>query len=162
MSDYSKVMTDTVQNKNNNKSVWPCSKEMTTVTPSLENSLKRRAMVQFVIMLAIALLFLFVFKKPIAGGIVFSLAVIVLISGLFAPSFFLSIEHFGKKLGLWVANGLTWLLLVPFYYLCFLPGRILLSISGKDPLNLKFHSKADTYWVSRKPAKDLEQYEKQH
>jgi len=51
---------------------------------------------------------------------------------------------------------------MPFYYLCFLPGKILLFVSGKDPLNLKFHSKVNTYWIPHKSAKDLEQYEKQH
>ena len=96
------------------------------------------------------------------AAIVTGISTVVLICGLFIPPAFLAIEKFGLKLGEWVATSLTWILLVPFFYICFVPGRIIISLAGKDPLNLKFSSTAKTYWVPRIPVNDIARYGKQH
>ena len=95
------------------------------------------------------------------GVVVWSLAGVVLASGLFLPPVFAAIERFGRRLGKGVGVVLTWGLLVPFYYLCFGTLRLIQKIGGKDPLCRKFPSDETTYWTARKPVRDAAQYRKQ-
>lgn len=95
------------------------------------------------------------------GVVVWSLAGFVLAAGLFLPSVFAAIERYGRRLGKGVGAGLTWGLLVPFYYLCFGALRLAQAIGGKDPLCRKFPSDEPTYWTPRKPVGDVAQYRKQ-
>ena len=156
-----------VENLENDKKVgpaWPCSRETPQTIPSgnASHATPKRAVVQFAIAFTIALILYFVFKKPAMAAIVAVISTVVLVCGLFIPPAFLAIEKFGLKLGEWVATGLTWILLVPFFYICFVPGRIIMTLTGKDPLNLKFSSTAKTYWIPRVPVNDITRYEKQH
>ena len=91
-----------------------------------------------------------------------SIAAFLFISGLFIPWLFLAFEKFGKKFGQGFGVALTWLLLVPTFFIVFFPGRILLGLLRKDPMNLRFPSKEETYWVPRPPVKTIEQYSRQY
>jgi len=124
-------------------------------------NLKLKAAIQAVVMTAVGFI-LRHFHKDIGAGIVWTLAALVLVGGLFYPPLFHGFEKFGQKLAKWVAAGLTWGLLVPFFYLCFLPGRLIMALSGKDPMTRKFPSDAATYWIPRRPVPNLNQYKKQH
>ena len=95
------------------------------------------------------------------GVVVWSLAGVVLASGLFLPPVFAAIERFGRRLGQGVGVLLTWGLLVPFYYLCFGTLRLAQRLGGKDPLCRKFPSDEPTYWTPRPPVRDTAQYRKQ-
>ena len=149
--------------QNRDRPVWPCARKAADTVAAANNGRTiRKAVLQSAVMLAVALLFFLWLKRPVAGGIVLTLSLVVLVCGLFIPVAFKAIARFGLKLGEWVGAGLTWLLLVPFFYLCFVPGRIVLAISGKDPLNLAFKSRATTYWIPRTPVKDVKRYERQH
>lgn len=99
----------------------------------------------------------------------FHMAVVVwCISGFISfTALFMPRLHDAIKRGLiWFAHlvglGLSWLLLVPFYYLCFVPGRIWLSIRGKDPMQRAFPTDEKSYWVPRPAVKTIAQYQKQH
>ena len=98
---------------------------------------------------------------PIPGIIAWSLAAVVLVSGFFIPPVFAALERFGKLLGKWVGAMLTWGLLAPFYYLCFVPLHLALKIRGQDPLQRQIPTTEPTYWIPRKPGTDLSQYRKQ-
>lgn len=95
------------------------------------------------------------------GIVVWSLAGVVLAAGLFLPPVFAAIERFGRGLGKGVGVVLTWGLLAPFYYLCFGSLRLAQKIGGKDPLCRKFPSDEPTYWIPRKPVRNVAQYRKQ-
>lgn len=97
----------------------------------------------------------------VMGVVVWGLATVVLVSGLFVPPVFAAIERFGQNLGKWVGAALTWGLLAPFYYLCFFPMHLVLKLKGKDPLHRQIHTDEPTYWTPRKPVKDVAQYRKQ-
>ncbi len=157
-------MTENLQKNAENRPVWPCSKEVVPAATedTVSHATRGKACVQFVIAFTIALILYFLFKKPVMAAIVAVISIVILGCGLFIPSAFMAIERFGLKLGEWVATGLTWILLVPFFYICFVPGRLIMALRGKDPLNLKFSSDAKTYWVPRAPVNDITRYEKQH
>jgi hypothetical protein len=93
--------------------------------------------------------------------VVWSLALGVLASAVFLPPVFAAIEGFGRKLGLWVGTGLTYLLLVPFFYLVFVPGRAILWARSKDPMQRTFPTPEKTCWVPRKSRMDDRHYRKQ-
>lgn len=99
--------------------------------------------------------------KPVAGEILWAVGAFVLVSGLFFPRVFAQWERFGAWLGLAVGTALTWLTLVPMFYLVFLPGRLVLLAMGRDPMNRKFPTNSPTYWVPRKPVGAADEYKRQ-
>ena len=112
-------------------------------------------------MLVVAAVLRYALHKPVAAAVVLALAGVVLGCGLFAPPAFRAIEAFGVRLGSWVGTGMTWLLLVPFFYLCFAVGHGFLALAGKDPLHRAFLPQATTYWTPRPKITDPDYYRKQ-
>ena len=98
---------------------------------------------------------------PAGSLAVWILAAVVLVSGFFVPNVFRALEHAGRRLGQWIGTALTWLLLAPFFYLCFVPARLLLRLRGKDPLQRRFPGREASYWTPRKPVADPAQYRRQ-
>ena len=106
----------------------------------------------------------FVLSRGHKGMAIFliSMASFLLISGLFIPWLFLGFERFGKKFGQWFGGALTWALLVPTFFIVFFPGRLILWLTRKDPMKLRFPSNEETYWIPRPPVEKIEQYTKQY
>ena len=62
-----------------------------------------------------------------------------------------------------VALGLlAWVLLAPFFYLCFVPGRVVLWIMGRDPLDRKIDPDRPSYWAPYRNAADERRYKRQY
>ena len=100
--------------------------------------------------------------KPVASGVLFGIAAVLLVSGLLIPVVFNAIEKAGQALGRAVSMTLTWALLVPMFILVFVPGRLILIMRGLDPLCRKFPTDAATYWIPRNPVVDPEEYKRQY
>ena len=141
--------------------VWPWRESTAPAGLVKTGASKKAAVIQALVMAAIGAGLFWWLGHRTMGVIVWGLAAVVLVSGLFIPPIFAAIERFGKWLGTVVGIGLTWGLLVPFYYLCFCPLRLGLILKGKDPLQRKFQADASTYWTPRKPIQDVGQYRKQ-
>ena len=142
--------------------VWPWRENPAgAAKPEKTRPARSAVAIQTATMVAIGALLYWGPKHRAAGLVLWGLAAAVLVSGLFFPPAFAAIERFGKRLGKGAGSILTWSLLAPFYYLCFLPLRLALAIRGKDPLARRFPSDEPTYWVPRKPVADLSQYKKQ-
>lgn len=122
---------------------------------------RKAAVLQATVMTAIGSLLFWWLGHRAMGIIVWCLAAVVLVSGLFIAPVFAAIERFGGWLGKWVGEILTWGLLTPFYYLCFAPMHFVLKLRGKDPLCRRMHTGEITYWVPRHPVNDLSRYRKQ-
>lgn len=126
-------------------------------------SLAAKAILQAVAMGVIGWILARYLHHRIMPLVVWTLAVLVLIGGLVYHPLFHAFERFGQQLAKWVAAGLTWGILVPFYYLCFFPGRLILSATGKDPMDRHYpEPDKKTFWVARPPVHSLDQYKKQH
>lgn len=107
-------------------------------------------------------LFLLYRGRTILPAILFGVAAVMLVSGLLIPALFIRIEKAGQALGRGVSVALTWILLVPFYFLVFVPGRLILMARGIDPLCRQFPTDAPTYWVPRKPVGSIDEYKRQY
>ena len=141
--------------------VW-CWKESAPANPGKHHSKPAlRAVIQAVIVGAIGWFVLIRGHKGMAIFLI-SIASFLLISGLFLPWLFLAFETFGKKFGQWFGGALTWLLLMPTFFIVFFPGRLILWLLRKDPMHLGFPSKEETYWVPRPAVEKIEQYSRQY
>ena len=141
--------------------VWPWRESATPDRPVKAGASKKAAVIQALVMTVIGAGLFWWLGHRIMGYVVWGLAAVVLLSGLFLPKVFAGIERVGQWVGRVVGGGLTWGLLVPFYYLCFCPMRLGLFLKGKDPLHRKFQADAATYWTPRKPIPGVGQYRKQ-
>ena len=141
--------------------VWPWTRNA-AVSAYDRPAERRRAIIQAVVVAVISVLFLVKGRHPVAGTILLTLAAWLAIAGFFLPRVFRVMEKLGQRLGSAVGTALTWMLLVPFFYLCFLPGHLLLRSFGKDPLKLKFPSDEPTYWTHRPPVIDVSRFRSQY
>ena len=120
----------------------------------------RSVLVQAIVPAAVGLIFMLL-KKPVTALVLCGISSMVLASGLFIPPVFSRIEQFGSWFGKWAGLVITWALMVPMFFLVFLPGRLILKARGIDPMCRKFPTDLPTYWVPRKPVTDQEEYKRQ-
>ena len=130
--------------------------------PDATAARQHRATVQFFVMLVVGgVLSLFPKTRPM-GITVAVLALFVWGSGFWLPRVFDGIDRFFRAFGRIVGISMTWLLLVPFFYLVFVPARIVLWMTGKDPMKRRIRTGEATYWVPRPAARSMESYRKQY
>ena len=118
-------------------------------------------LVQTAIPCAVATFLMFWRQQVILGGVLYGLGALMLIAGLFIPPLHAAITRFGLWLGRVVGVGMTWLLLVPCFYLFFTTARVFLTLSGKDPLTRRWDRNAASYWADRKPVTDDRHFTRQ-
>ena len=123
---------------------------------------RKRAVVEACVALAVALLLTFVFHKRIIGAIVFCIAALVLVGGLFVPPLYAGFKKAGVFLAKVVGVVLSWGLLVPFFYICFTVGRFVLLVSGKDPMRRKFDRDLKSYWSVHTSMGGADRYSRQY
>ena len=123
---------------------------------------KRRAVIQAVVMAAVATLMTLLWHKIWMGLALYGLSAVVVISGFLIPALFLALERGGQWLGRMVGLGITWLMLAPFFYLCFAPARLILKLMGKDPMQRRFEPNRSSYWVDHKPPATPQPYTRQY
>jgi hypothetical protein len=141
--------------------VWPWKAAAAGVAAAPKKSNLVPGLVQAGVMAAIGFVLFKLFGHRTMAYVVWGLAAVVLGSALFVPPVFAAIEGFGKKLGVWVGTGLTYLLLVPFFYLVFVPGRLVMALLGKDPMKREFPAKEASCWSPRRTKMDEAHYRKQ-
>jgi hypothetical protein len=140
------------------RTVWPWPVARTP--PPAAASCRRRAVIQFFVMLAVAGLVALKYRH--IGFTLLCVALFVIVTGLAAPRVFLALERGFREFGRWVGLALTWALLVPFFFLVFVPGRVVLLLSRKDPLQRAFPGDGQTSWVPHQTHRGNTHYTKQY
>jgi hypothetical protein len=141
------------------EAIWPWPDSDQGLSPKQEPAPIKRVLLQAAVLALLALLLWRVLGHVLAARVVLALAVISLVTGILLPGIFRHIERFGKVIGRGAGVSLTWALLVPFFYLCFIPARLILLLLRKDPLHRSFPSTEASYWVS--PPHNAGQHERQ-
>ncbi len=156
-------MTDYQQNKVS-QVVWPWTRPAGAPQGPTGMNPKLKVAISTPIALAIAFcIYKFTPTHHTIGPIIIvAIASTICFCGLFVPKAFAAIERFFAKFAERVANGMTWLLLTPMFYLVFAPAHFFLSIRGKDPMNRKCPTDAATYWSKHRGIVDKKQYRSQH
>jgi hypothetical protein len=104
---------------------------------------------------------LYLFLSPVMAAVVMGFSAVVLTTGRYFPAAFLAIHTGLHVFGSWVGIALTWILMVPFFYLAFFPARLILLLKGSDPLTRAFPSSEETMWVKHATRESLDRYERQ-
>ncbi len=123
--------------------------------------LRRKALIQALVMAAVAALFYFWKGHRVLPAVLGGLAVLNLLLGLVAPRAFGAVDRALMAFGRGCGEVVTWLLLTPFYYLFFVPARLIQWAARRDPLQRRFPDTPASYWVSRRPVKSMDDYRKQ-
>ena len=91
-----------------------------------------------------------VLVSPVAGGVVAAIA--VTLHGLWAvaPGAHARVQAGLERFGQIVAQVVTWIVLVPLFYLVVTPFGLLRRLRGHDPLGRRFDRRAPTYWEPRR------------
>jgi hypothetical protein len=153
------VTEDEIQNVVR-QTVWPWDATSKAVSGG-SGGLRTKALTQALIMLAVAALFYYVGHHRVLPRVLGVLAVVNVALGLAAPRAFAALDRALQVFGRWVGQGLSWLLLAPFFYLFFVPARLILAARGKDPMNRRFPDTPASYWTPRRPVKGPDDYRKQ-
>jgi hypothetical protein len=98
------------------------------------------------------ILLLLVGHHRLLGGILLGLSAFSFGVGLVYPPALHWMKRFGQALGHGVGVALTWLLLAPFYLTFFSLARLVLALTGKDPLRREFPSPDASLWIPREPS----------
>jgi hypothetical protein len=105
-----------------------------------------RGSFQAAIVAAIAGLLLLLGVRIVAS-VMLGAAAIVLLAALASPrGLYAVLDRMAQAIGSRIGRALTWLLLVPLFYLFFLPFGLLFRRGRRDRLRRYFDAEAPTYW----------------
>lgn len=111
---------------------------------------------------AVGLILTFGFGKRLIGGFAVLVGLCLAFLASCSPTAFAKVNQFFACLGRVVGSLLTCLLLVPFFFLCFVPGRIVLWIARRDPMTRDWDSSSDSYWTLRDGPLTERRYDRQY
>ncbi len=103
--------------------------------------------IQFAVMASVGLLFYFVLGHAIMAYVLWGISALLLCGLVFFDGVLRGFERTGKWLAHGIGTGVTWILLVPFFYIVFGAGRLALRIRGKDPMRRRLEPEAESYWT---------------
>ncbi|MEE3330760.1 MAG: hypothetical protein VX246_07810 [Myxococcota bacterium] len=94
---------------------------------------------------------LYLFWSPTVGTIVFCISAIILFSALVSPTgLYRGVQALFSALGNATGRALTWLMLVPLFYLFFVPFGLMLRRGRRDLLQRYFEADKASYWEAHK------------
>jgi hypothetical protein len=140
---------------------WPINAEdkMASVAPVAPRP--GRVAVQTLVPAVAAGLF-FLRHARVMGWVALGVCGWMLFSALLLPRAFPAVERALKAFGRLVGLGLTWVLLVAFFFLCLFPLGLILRRRARVLLALGFDKDQPTYWLDRAPVSGTEHFQKQY
>jgi hypothetical protein len=100
-------------------------------------------------------------ETPLSFGIL-TLATLILALALLAPQVYAPIQTVLTRLGRAVATAVAWLLLGLIFLTVFIPGRLLLALRHRDPLQRHPDPARTTYWEPIPPVTSPDRFERQY
>jgi hypothetical protein len=145
------------------EAIWRWREERGSVHRRVaENAyLRRRAVIQFIVMAGVGALLYFLIGHHTVGLVVWGLALVILLFGLALPKFYRPINKFGEWLGRAVGGLLTYLMLVPLFFLLFVPAALYLKLKKRDPMKRHGRDPNHTYWIPRRIPAGKTSYQRQ-
>lgn len=123
---------------------------------------RKRSVIIFCCMFLVSLFAFFILNHIILAAIIWFLSILTLVSGFFIPPVYIIFDKISRFSAFLVGTLLTYLLLVPCYYICFFPGHIILKLLGRDPMTRRFDKTAKTYWQNWKHSENINCYKVQY
>jgi len=113
--------------------------------------LRRQALVNAAVTAAVGLAFWRLLDHALLPRVLWAVAAAMALIGLLAPAYFRPVRRLGAATAHAVGVALTYLLLVPLFYLFFAPVGLVLRVLGKDPLHLRRKPEGVSLWLHRRP-----------
>jgi len=143
------------------ETVWNWKNPETRLHPS-KSELRKKGIVPVIGTLLIGTIFRFHFEWIHSSNIVYGVCLFFILVTLIMPKWLMSIEKAMLTFGKWVGVFLTWVILVPFFFLAFVPLRLIQFLSKGDPLKMKYDASVDSYWLVRQEEKQRSNIENQY
>jgi hypothetical protein len=142
------------------KSIWKWNQEA-PVTRTHFWTLRKHGLFPMLMLALVYFVLRHHFHHPKAALIPLALGTIILLITLFIPSWLLHIKKAVFKLGMAAASVVSFLLLVPFFYVILGILRLFMSLSAKDPMQRRLDRNAHSYWKPRESSVTLNNLERQ-
>jgi hypothetical protein len=95
---------------------------------------------------------LYLLWSQMIGTIIFGVSATILLAALASPlGLYRMIDGLFLSLGNYTGSMLTWLMLVPLFYLFFLPFGLLFRRGSRDKMKRFFEPDEESYWEPHKP-----------
>lgn len=135
-------------------------RESDSTEETMRRMRKKNSLIRFCIMFLIGSILFFPLHHVWIGGIIYVLSFLILVGGFVVPQIYLAFEWVGRLLTITIGSLITWVLMISFFYICFVPGRILLYLFCKDPLQRARTPDAKSYWINKQRSSGKTQYQK--
>ena len=131
------------------EAIWRISEEAGAAQQVGSRRGRTRGSLQALVGLCVGL-GLALFGWPTLGRVVMGVALLIGISALLSPGvLYAGIERFFDASGRVLGRAVTWLLMLPLFYLFFLPFGRLLRRGRRDRLQRFYDEQAASYWEPR-------------
>lgn len=91
----------------------------------------------------------------LSGGVIriwaLGIGIVFLALGLLWPTSLSGLNRLWKKLGILLGKIVSPIALGIIFYFAVFPIGVVMRMTGKDPLRLKYDSAVDSYWITRHP-----------
>ena len=121
-------------------------------------------LIRWLIPLGIAALFYFgvwIFNSKLAACLIAAITTLIFLLSFASPAVYDKINSWIFKLAAGIGMAVTWILLVPFYYLVFPLGHLSARLRGKDALRRTYPCPQPSAWVDRPLVENEDYYETQ-
>lgn len=144
-----------------NKVVWPWRDGDAPESGNLASGLRRAAVIQGVIGGLIGT-GIYTYLSQTVGMVAWSIAGVLTLIGLLSPTgLYRQIKTGMEKFGALLGQIMSWILLVPVYWVFFTPFHLLFRRGKKDSMTRWLDKDAESYWVTRESEQSKESYERQ-
>lgn len=142
------------------KAVWPWTRHGAEAPELSGSRLRRQGLTQAAVGATAALCLVVIPPEPrlTLAGTVFCIGVVLALTAFAAPAVSARLDRAFARFGRVLGTALTWVLLVPFFFVCFLGGRAILVVRRLDPLRRSFPAPENSCWVPRPPVVDRDHY----
>ena len=144
------------------ETVWPWKADQSSLLRESVGKVRLGAVGQGIIGGAVGTAVYF-YLSPTVGMVAWVISGLLALIGLISPlGLYSKISSGMESFGRFVGMVLSWLLLVPVYYLFFTPFRLLFRRGKKDAMKRWLDPEASTYWIERSnPLPEPDSYQRQ-
>ncbi len=146
------------------RAVWPWTATPTVAQACHRSAARRKALLHFGVAVVVAACFYFIPREPyrVLAGIVLGIGAVQTALCFLLPVAYHRVVRLWAILAVGIGVVITWSLLAPFFFTCFVFGRLILLCCKRDPLCRQFPAPGATCWTPRDRVSERAHYTRQY